>query len=132
MQILLVEDNLDHAELAIREIETHSSKHRVTHVQDGEEALNYLLRKKGFVNRHTSPRPQLILLDLKLPKLNGIEVLKRIKKEASLQKIPVVILTSSENEFRQFEKIGASQDMYMIKPIGATEFNQVVQNVGWY
>jgi CheY-like chemotaxis protein len=94
--ILLVEDNLDHAEIVMRSFKNHQIDHPILHVTDGETALDYLLRRGEYTNPEKSPRPNLVLLDLRLPKVDGLEVLKEIKQSKELRGIPVVILTSSQ------------------------------------
>jgi len=93
--VLLVEDNVDHAELVMRSLEDHPVASTIHHVADGEAALDYLFQRKNYAATETSPRPRLILLDLHLPKIGGLDVLKTIKKTAALATIPVVILTTS-------------------------------------
>ena len=79
--IMLVEDNADHAELVIRTLESHHIPNRILHISDGETALDYLLRRNDFSDPQTSPRPHIILLDLRLPRVDGLEVLRMINKE---------------------------------------------------
>lgn len=98
LQILLVEDNEDHAELVRRSFQSHQVANNIHHVADGEVALDYLLRRGAYRDPKTSPKPDVILLDLRLPKMDGLEVLTEIKKTEELLKIPVVILTSSHEE----------------------------------
>ncbi len=93
--ILLVEDNESHALLARRGLAQFSEELLVVHVSDGEAALNYLYRRENFSSLRVSPRPDLVLLDLRLPKIDGIDVLKEIKQDQDLRSIPVVVLTSS-------------------------------------
>ncbi len=95
MVILLVEDNDDHAELVKRSFNVHQVANRIYHVRDGEEALDYLYQRKQFSDASKSPRPHLILLDLRLPKMDGLQVLKAIKQSDVLRVIPTVVLTSS-------------------------------------
>ena len=93
--ILLVEDNKDHAELIIRSFDDNRVANKIYHVQDGEEALNYLYRKGAFEDPEKSPIPHVILLDLRLPKIGGLEVLKELKTTDDTRLIPVVIVTTS-------------------------------------
>ena len=92
LTILLVEDNLPHAELVKRTLQAHQIAHRLYHVDDGEAALAYLFRHGEYAEPATSPRPQVVLLDLRLPKLSGLEVLKAIRASRELHMVPVVIL----------------------------------------
>src|SRR5262245_61048273 len=97
LTVLLVEDNPDHAELTLRALDT-GSPMRLVWVKDGEEALDYLHQRRRYADAEAAPRPDLILLDLKLTKIGGTEVLGRIKAEEHLRMIPVVMLTTSERE----------------------------------
>ncbi|MFZ5882168.1 MAG: response regulator, partial [Chloroflexota bacterium] len=96
--VMLVEDNVDHAELVIRTMEEHRIANRVRHFLDGQSALDYLFRRGEYVEQEKSPRPHVILLDLRLPRVDGIDVLKAIKESDELKSIPVVVLTTSEAE----------------------------------
>ena len=96
--ILLVEDHPDHAEVILRALEDRAGVQQVSWVKDGEEALDFLHRRGPYADPTTAPRPGLILLDLKLPKVGGQEVLRRIKADAELATIPVVIVSTSERE----------------------------------
>jgi len=129
--ILLVEDNPAHAELIIRGLEEGRVTNRIVHVSDGEEALNYLFRRGNYTDPETSPRPHLILLDLRLPKVDGLEVLKEIRT-SSLNGMPVVILTSSEadNDMAQAYEYNASS--YLTKPLDFTQFKTMLDDLGFY
>src|SRR5204862_3744580 len=96
IEVLLVEDDEDHAELVRRNLMSHSGRCRITHVNNGESALDYLHRRAEFTAPESSPRPDLILLDLRLPRVDGMTVLTEIKSSEKLQTIPVVVLTSSD------------------------------------
>src|SRR3989304_5069732 len=94
--VMLVEDNIDHAELVIRTMEDHRIANRIQHFSDGQVALDYLLRRDPYTDPQTSPRPHVILLDLRLPLVDGLEVLHTIKNNDELKNIPVIVLTTSE------------------------------------
>src|SRR5574339_470078 len=96
--VMLVEDNADHAELVIRTLEEHRIANRVRHFLDGQSALDYLFQRGEFQNRTDNIRPHVILLDLRLPRVDGIDVLRTIKEDEHLKTIPVVVLTTSEEE----------------------------------
>src|SRR5512139_2816639 len=96
--ILLIEDNVAHAELVSRSLGDHRVANRVSHVSDGEAALDYLFRRGRYADPSLSPRPHVILLDLRLPKVDGLEVLRQVKTSPELSRIPVVILTTSAAE----------------------------------
>src|SRR5450631_3348510 len=96
--ILLVEDNPDHAELVLRSLADFQVANRIVHVEDGEAALEYLHGRGTYTDRHAFPMPHLMLLDLRLPKVDGLQVLKEVKESEKLRPLPVVILTTSEAE----------------------------------
>lgn len=96
--ILLVEDNPAHAELVLRGFEELPFANRIQHVSDGEEALDYLFRRGPFADPDRSPRPHLILMDLRLPKIDGVEIIGEIKSCAQFQQIPIVVLSTSNAE----------------------------------
>jgi CheY-like chemotaxis protein len=130
--IMLVEDNIDHAELVIRTMEEHRIANRVRHFLDGQSALDYLLRRGDFANPATSPRPHLILLDLRLPRVDGIDVLKTIKESDELKSIPVVVLTTSEAEKDVARAYYNHANSYLVKPVGFEEFKKMMDDLGFY
>ena len=131
--IMLVEDNADHAELVIRTLEGHHISSKILHISDGETALDYLLRRKDFGNPETSPRPHVILLDLRLPRVDGLEVLRMIKKEGEeLRNIPVVVLTTSEAEKDVLRAYEYYVNSYLVKPVGYEDFNNMMRDLGGY
>lgn len=126
MEILLVEDSLTDARLAIEALKHGEIKHRLTLVRDGAEALAFLERRDMFVR---APRPDLILLDLQLPKVDGRELLSAVRAEPSLRSMPVVILTSS-NAHKDHVRSELSQvDGYLVKPINVDEFVALVRQL---
>lgn len=131
VEILLVEDNPDDAELTRRALEKHHFINRVTWVKDGAEALSYLYGSDTFPDRPDRP-PRLILLDFKLPKLDGIEVLRTIKADESLKHIPVVMLTSSSEEKDLVEAYRLGVNSYIVKPVEFEEFVKTVSGIGFY
>ncbi len=132
--ILLVEDNLDHSELIQRCFREHLPTAAVYHVSDGEAALDYLFRRSGTVGAdpQKSPRPHVILLDLRLPKVDGLEVLKVIKTDHDLRRIPVVILTSSEIEEDLVGAYDNHANSYLVKPVDFYKFTQLMNDLGLY
>ena len=96
--VMLIEDNIDHAELVIRTMEEHRIANKVRHFLDGQSALDYLFHRGKFAEVTENQQPQLILLDLRLPRVDGIEVLQAVKEDQELKRIPVVVLTTSEAE----------------------------------
>ena len=130
--ILLIEDNDDHAELVRRSFEDHSLSNNLFRVADGEQALNYLFRKEKYLDEDIYPYPSLILLDLRLPKIDGIEVLNLIKKTEELRKIPVVILTSSEAEIDIAKAYLHYANSYIVKPLDFNKFSELMEDLGLY
>jgi CheY-like chemotaxis protein len=132
LRILLVEDNEDHAELVRRSFQYHQVANNIHHVVDGEVALDYLLRRGAYSDPKTSPRPDVILLDLRLPKIDGLEVLAEIKKTEELLKIPIVILTSSHEEQDVAKAYGAHANSYVVKPLEFSKFTELMRDLGFY
>ncbi len=126
MEILLVEDGLIDARLAIAALRRSEFRHRLTLVRDGDEALEFLTHHGKFAR---APRPDLILLDLMLPKKSGIEVLNEVKSDESLQSIPVVIMTASQDEEDRVQCDTLKVDAYIIKPVNQVKFLQLVQKL---
>jgi CheY-like chemotaxis protein len=130
--ILLVEDNPSHTELIRRSLQDHRIANRIYHVSDGEAALNYLFRKGAFADRKSSPQPHLILLDLRLPKVDGLEVLREIKSDEELRRIPVVIVTTSEAERDIVQAYDNYANSYLVKPVDFDQFTQLMHDLGFY
>jgi len=130
--VMLVEDNVDHAELVIRTLEEHRIANRIQHFLDGQTALDYLLRREGYGDPASSPRPHMILLDLRLPRVDGLEVLKVIKEDDELRNIPVVILTTSEAEKDVARAYTHHVNSYLVKPVGFEEFSRLMNDLGFY
>lgn len=130
--VMLVEDNVDHAELVIRTLEEHNIANRVLHFLDGQSALDYLFRRGEFAGSTEAQRPHVILLDLRLPRIDGMEVLKAIKEDAHLKVIPVVVLTTSEAEKDVARAYYNRANSYLVKPVGFEEFKQLMDDLGSY
>ena len=130
--ILLVEDNPSHAELIMRSLEDNRAKNQIYHVSDGEMALDYLFRRNDFAEPAKSPIPQVILLDLRLPKVDGLEVLRRVKQSTDLSAIPVVILTTSEAERDVTMAYELHANSYLVKPVVFSKFIQLMDQLGFY
>ena len=130
--ILLVEDEPAHAELTKRAIRKAGNANRVEVVSDGEEAFDYLYNRGKYEDKDSYPLPGLILLDIKLPGMDGIEVLKKIKEDPLLKRIPVIMLTTSEREediVRSYEHYANS---YLTKPVGFKEFEEKIMQIDFY
>ncbi len=130
--VMLVEDNIDHAELVIRTLENHRIANQIKHFADGQLALDYLLRHGEFELPESSPRPHLILLDLRLPRVDGLEVLRQIKELDDLKNIPVIILTTSEAERDVARAYDNHVNSYLVKPVGFDEFSKLMDDLGFY
>lgn len=130
--ILLVEDNQDHAELVIRNLEESQVANRVIHVEDGEAALDYMFGRGNYADRKPFPRPDLVLLDLRLPRIDGLEVLKEVKAHPELRAIPVVILTTSDAERDLAMAYEHHANSYVTKPVDFSIFNQLLRDLGFY
>jgi len=130
--VMLVEDNVDHAELVIRTLEEHRIANRVRHFLDGQSALDYLFHRGEFVGQTNNARPHVILLDLRLPRVDGIEVLKAIKEDDDLKAIPVVVLTTSEAEKDVARAYYNHANSYLVKPVGFEEFKRLMDDLGFY
>jgi len=132
IEILLVEDNMDDAELAILALRKKNIANSLVHLENGAAALDFLFGKGKYAGRNISNKPKVILLDLKMPKVDGLEVLKRIKADEETKVIPVVVLTSSKEnpDIEQAYLLGANS--YMVKPVEFDNFTQAVAEIGMY
>jgi two-component system response regulator len=132
VEILLVEDNMSDAELTIRALKKNNLANHLVHLEDGQEALDYIFAEGNYANRNIENTPKLILLDLKMPKINGIQVLQKIKSDDRTKKIPVIVLTSSKED-PDIEKcylLGANS--YVVKPVQFEKFLAAVSEIGLY
>jgi CheY-like chemotaxis protein len=132
LRILLVEDNPDHAMLVERSIAESAGTARVTVVGDGEEALSYLQRQGSWSDPEASPRPHLVLLDLRLPRLDGFHVLRTIKASPELRAIPVVVLTTSEATLDMSKAYDLHANSYLVKPVDFDRFVALMRDVEGY
>jgi CheY-like chemotaxis protein len=132
MTILLVEDNPDHAELTLKTLSAGKLLNQVFWVKDGAEAVDYLWRRNGYSNPEKSPRPGLILLDIKLPKVDGIEVLRQIKSDEKLHQIPTVMLTTSERDEEMVKSYGLGANSFVTKPVSFGAFVETIRNIELY
>lgn len=130
--VMLVEDNIDHAELVLRTLQEHRIANKVRHFLDGQSALDYLYRRGEFSGSTGTERPQVILLDLRLPRVDGMEVLKTIKEDADLKSIPVVVLTTSEAEKDVARAYYNHANSYLVKPVGFEDFRKLMDDLGFY
>lgn len=130
--ILLVEDNRDDEELTLMAFEQSKIMNEVAVVRDGAEALDYLFKTGKYTNRALSDLPAVILLDLKLPKISGLEVLKRIRADDQTQLVPVVILTTSKEQEDIINSYKLGCNSYIRKPVNFTEFIEAARKLGLY
>jgi CheY-like chemotaxis protein len=130
--ILLVEDNADDEELTIRALAKNNIRNELVVARDGVEALDYLFRTGAYSGRDASISPSLVLLDLKLPKLDGLGVLRAIRGDARTKRIPVVVLTSSKEEQDLFNSYDLGSNSYIRKPVDFSQFSEAVRQLGIY
>ena len=131
IEVLLVEDNPLDAELTIRALKKGGLANRVLRLEDGQQALDYLFRRDRYAER-PDVHPRLILLDLKMPRVDGLEVLKSIKADERLRRIPVVIMTSSQEEKDVAQSYELGINSYVVKPVEFSAFTDVVRQAGFY
>ena len=132
VQILLVEDNPDDVELTLHAFRKHNLANRVHIVRDGAEALDFLFRTGAYKDRHIEDSPNVVLLDLKLPKVDGLEVLRRMKGDPRTRMIPVVVLTSSREDRDITESYQLGVNSYIVKPVNFEQFTEAVRQLGLY
>lgn len=132
IEILLVEDNINDAELTMRALRSNKIANQIFHLKDGAEAIDFIFGIGQYEGRDTNDLPKVILLDLKMPKVSGIEVLKKLKSEEATKSIPVVVLTSSKEDpdVRICYEFGANS--YIVKPVDFDNFQKVVADLGLY
>lgn len=132
VEILIVEDNPNDAEMALRALKKNKLANNVLVVEDGEEALDFIFARGKYSNREKNNRPKIILLDLKLPKVDGLEVLKEIKSNEQTKIIPVIIMTSSKQETDLIESYRLGVNSYIVKPVDFDKFVDAVRDLGLY
>lgn len=131
-KILLVEDNPDDVELTLHALEEHNISNKIEVVEDGAEALDYLFATGAYAGRDMSEMPSVVLLDLKLPKVDGLEVLRRIRDDDRTKNLPVVILTSSSEEEDLTKSYELGANSYVRKPVNFDQFSEAVRQLGLY
>ncbi len=132
VEILLVEDNPSDAELAMIAMKKNNIANKLVHVVDGEEALDFIFARGSFSDRSVENIPKVILLDLKLPKIDGLEVLKAVKSDERTKSIPVVVLTSSKQETDIIKSYALGVNSYIVKPVDFDNFVEAVREIGLY
>jgi len=132
VEILLVEDNPTDVELTLRALKKHNLANKVHVVTDGEQALEFLFANGSYKDRDINKKPKVILLDLKLPKVDGLEILRKIKSDERTKDIPVVVLTSSKEEKDRIESYRLGVNSYIAKPVDFSRFTEAVRELGFY
>lgn len=130
--ILFIEDDPAHAEITMRNFKKNRISNKVIHLWDGQQALDYLFRQGEYSDPEKSPLPHLILMDLRLPKVDGLEVLAKIRAEESLKSIPTVILTTSHNEGDIAKAYEFNVNSYLVKPLDYEKFSNLIEAFGFY
>ncbi len=132
VEILLVEDNPRDAEMTLRTLRKGNLANKVVHVKDGQEALDWLFCAGAFAGRDVSQRPKVVLLDLKLPKLDGLDVLRAIRADERTRTLPVVVMTSSNEQRDLIKSYELGVNSYVVKPVDFDSFSQAVLELGHY
>jgi len=132
LNILLVEDNEAHAELVMRSFEDHALANNIHHVKDGEEALDYVFNRGLYADAETYSLPHVILLDLRLPKIDGLEVLRQIRESDVTKSLPVVVLTTSAAETDAAKAYEYHANSYLVKPLDFEQFSKLMKDLGFY
>jgi two-component system response regulator len=132
VEILLIEDNMNDAELTIRALKKNNLANKLVHLEDGQEALDFIFAEGNYSDRKIADTPKVILLDLKMPKINGIQVLQKIKSDERTKKIPVIVLTSSKEDpdIQECYRLGVNS--YVVKPVQFEKFLNAVSELGLY
>ena len=132
IDILLIEDNHDEAQLTIRSLKKHNLTNTLKHIDDGEEAMDFIFGEGQHAGRSSLFNPKLILLDLKLPKVDGLDILRRLKSDEKTKVIPVVVLTSSKEDRDVVESYRLGVNSYIVKPVNFESFAKAVADIGLY
>ena len=132
IEILFAEDSIDDAILTIRALEKSGFTHKLLHVKDGAEALDFLYCKGLYATLNFKDKPKLILVDLKMPKVSGIQVLERVKSDPELKSVPVVILTSSQEDPDMAKCYFLGANSYIVKPVDSNKFFNSIREIGLY
>lgn len=132
VDVLLVEDNPDDAGLVLRELRKKNLGNNIIHLTDGVEALDFIFGRQKFAQRKVEDKPKVILLDLKMPKVSGLEVLRAIRADERTKFIPVVVMTSSSEEKDIIESYSLGVNAYVVKPVGFDNFSKAVAELGLF
>lgn len=132
VEVLLVEDNPDDVDLALLALEDHHVANRIQVVRDGAEALDFLFCRGDYAHRSPGNRPRVVLLDLKLPRVDGLEVLRQIRADARTRHIPVIMLTASQEEKDRIRSYENGANSYIVKPVDFDQFKEAISAIGYY
>lgn len=132
VEIVLVEDNPHDAELALRALKTYNLANNLIWLQDGVEALDFIFAQGQYSERSIEDVPKVVLLDLKLPRINGLEVLEKVKSDARTKSIPIVVLTSSSEERDIITSYNFGVNSYILKPVDFDKFIEAIKEIGFY
>ena len=132
IDIVLVEDNSNDAEITIRSLKKHHLANKLIWLKDGVEALDFVLAKGEYASRNIKDLPKVIFLDLKLPKIDGLEVLEKIRNNEDTKQIPIVVLTSSKEEQDVVKSYNYGVNSYIVKPVEFENFAKAIAEVGFY
>ncbi len=132
VEVLLVEDNPHDAEMTLTALRMHHLANRLHHVKDGAEALEFIFATESYASRKVECSPKVVLLDLKLPKVDGLEVLKKMKSDGRTQMVPVVVLTSSNEERDVLNSYRLGVNSYIVKPVDFEKFSESMRQLGLY
>lgn len=132
LEILLVEDSMADAKLTIRALQKNNLSNNIVHLQDGAEALEFIFARGEYSGRNIEQTPKIILLDLNMPKVGGLEVLREIKADERTRRIPVIVMTSSKEDSDIISSYDLGVNSYVVKPIGFENFSKAVIELGMY
>jgi two-component system response regulator len=132
VEVLLIEDNSRDAEMTLRTLKKRNLVNSIAHVKDGQEALDWLFAKGSFADRDPNQHPKVVLLDLKLPKVDGLEVLRALREDERTRPIPVVVMTSSHEQRDVIESYRLGVNSYIVKPVDFDKFSAAVTELGHY
>jgi len=132
IEILIVEDNASDAELAMRTLKKSNLSNKILWLKDGEEAMDYLKGEGSYKGRNTKSKPKVIFLDLKMPKMDGHEVVKEIRTTQSIKEIPIVMMTSSQEQKDRLAAYNNGVNSYIVKPMDFGDFSQAISDIGYY
>ncbi len=132
IEILVVEDKASDAELTMRTLKKNNLSNQILWLKDGVEALEYLKGEGEYEGRNVESKPKVIFMDLKMPRMDGIEVVREMRSTPNLKEVPVVMMTSSQEEKDRLEAYGSGINSYVVKPMDFNDFSKAISEVGYY